>query len=102
MGKKDIIRSLGRCIGNVVLHKIVLRHTKKPESIKHLKDEIIDYSADAFEKAQLYSWNQGEKEEIKKKSIIRIKNIITRYPDMKFDEQEANDFVEETMKEMLL
>ena len=100
MGKKDIIKSLGKCIGNVVLHKIVLMHTQKPESVKHLKDEIIDHSADAFEKA--HSWNEKEKEEIQEKSMTRVKNIITGYPDIRFDEEEAACFIKETMEEMML
>ena len=102
MGKTAIIRSLAKCIGNVALHKIILKHTNKPESIKHLKDEIADYSADAFENAQMHSWSDKEKEEIKNKSLVRVKNLIKKYSDIKYEENEIGYYINETMKEMLL
>jgi len=95
------MKSLGKCIGNVALHKILLNHTKRPESKKHITDEITDYSADAFEKAQEYSWNCEEKEEIREKAVKRIKNLMKHYPDLVYKEKEAIKFIEETMDEMM-
>ena len=102
MGKTAIIKSLAKCIGNVVLHKIVLRHTNMPESFKHLQGEIRDYTSDAFEKSQLYTWTNEEKEEIKAKSKIRVKNSLERYLDVSCDESEIDSFLTETIDEMSL
>lgn len=88
-------------MGNVVLHKILLNNTNIHESAKHLSDEITDYSADVFQKAQLYSWSEEEKSEIKNKILRRVKSLIVRYPDVKYDEKEAIMFAEEIIDEML-
>jgi len=45
MGKNSAIKSISKCIGNVVLHKLLVEHTNKPESKNHLENEIIEYSA---------------------------------------------------------
>ncbi|MBI2129718.1 hypothetical protein HYU07_05770 [Candidatus Woesearchaeota archaeon] len=102
MGKTAVIKSLSKCIGNVALHKALLKHTNKPESIKHLRDEVKDYASDAFEKSQLYSWTAEEKEEIRNKAISRAKNIIKGYPDISFSEDEIREKVFDTMQEFLL
>lgn len=102
MGKNSVIKSLGRCIGNVVLHKLLAGHTNKPESRNYLRSEIMEYSSDAFEKAQEFNWNEKDKEEIKNKSIERIKSLIKNYPDLPYNEEEAIRLIKETMNELLL
>ncbi|MAG08050.1 hypothetical protein CMO89_01120 [Candidatus Woesearchaeota archaeon] len=102
MGKNKYIKSLGKCIGNIVLHKILVKHTNKPESEKHLSDEIRDYSADVFEKAQEFTWTDEEKEEIKDKAVNRVKHLIKNYPEFSFSEKEVLKLIEESMDEMLL
>jgi len=101
MGKNSIIKSLGKCIGNVVLHKIVLKHTNIPESKKHLEDEIRDYGSDVLEKAQEFTWTEEEKSEIEDKALRRVKNIIRNYPDLDYEEPEIKAILLETIKEML-
>lgn len=102
MGKNSVIQSLGRCIGNVVMHKLLALHTNKPESKHHLNTEVIEYSADAFEKAQEFTWSEKEKKKIKIKALKRMKRLKEYYPDVMFNEEEAEKLVLETMKEMLL
>ncbi|MCK5283215.1 MAG: hypothetical protein KAK00_07440 [Nanoarchaeota archaeon] len=67
-----------------------------------ISGEIVDYSADAFEKAQLYSWTESEREEIEEKSLLRIKNIIKNYSDIILNKKEAEEFIKETIEEMLI
>jgi len=55
MGKNSVMKSLGKCVGNVALHKILTRHTNRPESIQHLRDEIRDYGEDSAEKARCFN-----------------------------------------------
>jgi len=101
MGKNSVITSLGKCIGNVVLHKVVLKHTNIPESKKHLEDEIRDYGSDVLEKAQEFTWTEEEKSEIEDKALRRVKNIIRNYPDLDYEESEIKAILLETIKEML-
>lgn len=102
MGKNSAIKSLGRCIGNVAMHKLLLLHTNKPESKHHLSVEIIEYSADAFEKAQEFTWTEKDKENIKIKAKGRINNLRQYYPDVNFRDEEVERFIEEIMKELLI
>ena len=101
MGKNSVINSLGKCIGNVVLHKIVLKHTNIPESKKHLEDEIRDYGLDVFEKAQEFTWTDEEKREIEDKALRRVKNIIRNYPDLIYEESEILAVLLETIGDVL-
>lgn len=102
MGKNSTIKSLGRCIGNVVMHKLLLLYTNKPESKHHLNAEIIEYSADAFEKSQEFNWKNKDKEDIKHKSLARIKRLKEYYPDVLFRQEEAEKLILKTMKELLI
>ncbi len=100
MGKDSAIKSLARVIGNVVMHRLLLRHTNFPESRNHLSNEIAEYGADAFEKAQEFNWNEKDKEEIKIKAIERVKNLSENYPDVKFETNELEDLIEMMMDEL--
>lgn len=102
MGKNSVIKSLGRCIGNVALHKLLIEHTNKPESKSYLKNEIIEYSGDAFEKAQEFNWNGDDKERIKELSINRIKSLLKNYQDVSYNEKEIEKFIKETMDDLML
>ncbi len=102
MGKNSVIKSLGRCIGNVVLHKLLVEHTNKPESKNYLRNEIAEYGADAFEKAQKFNWNERDKEEIKNRSVERVKNLIKNYPDLSYNEKESVGLIKETMDDLFL
>ena len=97
MGKNSAIKSLGKCIGNIVLHKLLLNHTNRPESKNHLMGEVNDYGADAKEKAQEHSWTDEEKAEIEDKAFRRVKNIVEKYPDLEYEESEINSLILETM-----
>ena len=101
MGKNSVIKSLGKCIGNVAMHKLLFIHTNKPESKNHLNYEIIEYSTDAFEKAQEYNWNEDDKIEIREKAVERVKNLKKHYNDVDFNDDEMENSVEEVMNEVL-
>jgi hypothetical protein len=100
MGKNKIIKSLGRCIGNVAMHKLLLLHTNKPESKSYLNFEVIEYGADAFEKAQEFNWNEKDKQEILDKSRERIKKLSHTYPDVKYSSKEMEEILKETIKDL--
>ncbi len=102
MGKNSIIKSLGKIIGNIAMHKLILENTKKPESKSYLKNEILEYSADALEKSQEFNWNDNDKLEIKEKSVIRVKNLSNYYKDIRFSESDIEYFVDEIMRELEL
>jgi len=102
MGKNKIIKSLGRVIGNIAVHKFLLEHTNKPESKNHLSHEIIEYNLNAFEKSQEFNWNKKDKLEIKKMAKARAENIAKGYEDIKFSEKEIEGLVDEIIDELLL
>ena len=102
MGKNKVIRSLGRCVGNVVMHKLLLLHTNKPESKSYLNFEVEEYGADAFEKAQKFNWNEKDKQEIMIKARERIKKLSQGYQDVQYSPEEMEKIIEETAKELLL
>jgi hypothetical protein len=101
MGKNSVMKSLGKCVGNVALHKILTRHTNRPESIQHLRDEIRDYGEDSAEKARCFNWNDEEKAKIRERAIkIAENDLIKNYPDVKFNKDEVIGLVDETMQEV--
>lgn len=102
MGKNRIIRILGNIIGNVVVHKILLKYTNKPESIPHLKNEIIDYRDNSLEKASEYNWSEKDKNIIKEEALKNFyKKMETKYPDVKFPKEEIPGLIEETLEECM-
>jgi hypothetical protein len=97
MGKNRVIKSLGNIIGNVVLHKIKLKHTNMPESTNHLFFEIGTYRDNALEIAQQFNWNESDKQRIKQESIKEFNKRIKKYPDVKFTKEELNSLIDETI-----
>ena len=43
MGKNKLIKSLGKRIGNIVIHKILMKYTNKPESFKIIDNRWPNY-----------------------------------------------------------
>ena len=82
MGKNSAIRTLGKRVGNVVLHKMLVKYTNKPESRKHLQNEEITYRDSAIKDAKEYNWNKEDYKELKIIAIKFIKNKSSKkYPD---------------------
>ncbi len=102
MGKKQDISSLAISIGNTSAHKIILAKTNKPESKKHLTDEIRDYSFDAFSKSQLHNWAKEDVAQLIKKSSSVAEKFLNRYPDIIYKEKEIKEAVIDTMQELLI
>ena len=102
MGKNSSIKSLGKCIGNVVFHELLLRHTKIPESEKHINDEIRDYVFDVEIKAQEFSWTEEEKSEIEDRAFKRAINRTEKYPDLEYEESEIHDLLSKMMEKLFL
>ncbi len=100
MGKNSAINSLSKIIGNVVMHKLLLRHTNKPESNDFLKSEIKEYSSNAFEKFQEFNWNSNDLNNIKIKILGRIRQLSKYYPDISYKEEEATSIAEEIINEL--
>lgn len=96
MGKNSVIKTLGKRIGNVVLHKLLVKHTNRPESIGHLQSEEITYRDAAVKDAKKYNWNESDKISLKIQAIEFIKNKKDKkYADINFSSDEATKFVEE-------
>ena len=102
MGKNRTIKILGNIIGNVVVHKIVVRHTNKPESINHMTKEIGTYGQNAIEIAAEFNWNEKDKIKISEEALKKFqKNMENYYPDVVFPMNEVESLIEETINECL-
>jgi hypothetical protein len=100
MGKNRTIKILGNIIGNVVVHKILVRHTNKPESRSHLSKEIGVYGQNAVEVASEFNWNDNDKLKISEEALHKFTQTINKYyPDVNFLLSEAQDLIEETIEE---
>ena len=102
MGKNRVIKSLGRCIGNVALHKILVERTNKPESKNYLESEVLEYGSDAFEKAQVFNWSEDDRARVREVAVRRIQNLIKNYPDVSFDDEAIERMIEETVADLML
>lgn len=102
MGKNRIIKILGNVVGNIAVHKILLRHTNKPESINHLKSEIETYRDNSLEIAGEFNWNQEDKKRIKSEALKKFnKDIKKYYSDVAFPAKEPKKLIEETLGEII-
>lgn len=102
MGKNRTINILGNILGNIVLHKILVRYTNKLESLHHLKSEVEAYMNNALEQASEFNWNDSDIEEIRLEALTNFKRDIEKYyPDVKFPIDEAEKLIEEILDEIL-
>ena len=100
MGKKSAINSLSKIIANVVMHKILLKYTNKPESVNHLHYEIIEYRDTAISKADEFNWNRTDKQEIKLNALECFKRkMAVKYGDVRFPMKEAIKLLDEAVEE---
>lgn len=101
MGKNRIIKILGNIIGNIVVHKILVKYTNKPESIPHLSEEVGTYRDNALETAQEFNWNEKDKSRIKQEALKKFKKDMKRYySDVKFPINEPEKLIDETIEEI--
>ena len=100
MGKNRIIKILSNIIGNIVVLKILVKYTNKPESISHLSEEVGTYRDSAIETAQEFNWNDKDKSRIKQDALKKFKKDMERYySDVKFPSNEPEKLIDETIKE---
>jgi hypothetical protein len=101
MGKNKTIKSIGKIIGNIVVHKILVNKTNRPESLHHLQSEVSTYRDNVFGIAQEYNWNDSDKQEIFNESIRTFKNRIQKYSDIKYTIKEAEALIHETIDQFI-
>ena len=102
MGKNRIIRILGNIIGNVVVHKILIKYTNKPESVHHLAEEIGTYRDNSLEMVQEFNWSKKDEDKIKQEVLKNFNKRIKKYGDVKFPISEVNKLIDETIKECII
>ncbi len=102
MGKNRTREFLIREAVNIVVHEILTKHTNRPESVHFLKSEAIEYRNKAEKISKTYNWNADDKEYIEKKALELIKEkLATKYPDVKYLEQEAISKLSEIIKDIM-
>lgn len=103
MGKNRIIKILGNFVGNIVVHKILIKYTNKPESIQHLGSEVATYRDNTLEISGEFHWNEQDKEEIKQRALRKFEKIMeNNYSDVRFPKDEIKKLIEETIEEIMV
>jgi hypothetical protein len=101
MGKDRSIKILGNVVGNLALHKILIRHTNKPESLGHLEREVEAYRDNALEMGSESNWNDSDLARIKSEALANFKKDIKKYyPDVKFPIDEPEELINEILREI--
>lgn len=101
MGKNQEIKSIAKVIGNIAVHKVLINHTNKAESIPFISKEVNEYRANAIKKSILFNWNEKDISEIKKESLnyaLKIREI--KYQDVDMPLEELKGKISETLIEM--
>lgn len=102
MGKNRTIKILGNIIGNIVVHKILIKHTNKPESISHVTKEVGVYGENASEIAQEFNWNDKDKIKIHEEALKKFNHTMEKYySDVTFSENEVPISIDETIEEFI-
>ena len=100
MGKNSTIKSLGRVIANVVVHKITLKYGSKPESRGKTSNEINAYRDNAIDTAQEFNWNDEDKSRIKIEVFEEFnRKMKSKYSDINFPMEDAEKMIDETINE---
>lgn len=102
MGKNRIIKILGNILGNVIVHKVLIKYTNKPESIHYLSEEIGTYRDNVLEIAQEFNWSEKDETKIKQEILKNFNKRIKKYKDVKFPISELNKIIDETIKESII
>ena len=103
MGKNSALRTLGKRIGNVVLHKMLIKYTNKPESKHHLEHEEITYRDSAIKDAKEYNWSNDDINELNNVALKFLKDkSVKKYPDVTFPMEETKKLVEKEIEGMKL
>lgn len=101
MGKNRIIKSLGNILGNIAVHKLLIKYTNKPESVSHLHKEVGVYGENASEIAQEFNWNDKDRLKISEEALKKFKhNMAKYYSDVIFQENEASDLIGQVIDEL--
>ena len=83
MGKNRTIKILGNIIGNIVVHRILIQHTNKPESILHMTKEVGVYGENASEIAEEFNWNDEDKLKVHEESLKKFDHVHKLKPHSK-------------------
>lgn len=101
MGKNSALKTLGKRIGNVVLHMLLGKYTNRPESTDHLEREEATYRDSAVKDAKKYNWNEKDKEALRKEALDFIEQrAIAKYPDVNIPLGEAEELIDEEIEDL--
>ncbi|MEK6936112.1 MAG: hypothetical protein AABW67_04945 [Nanoarchaeota archaeon] len=101
MGKDKIIKTIGKLIGGMTAHKILIKHNLAPESDNHLRAKAQTYGGQIEDNLEEYHWNNYDKAKIKKEAQKSLKKELKRnhFEDVCFPISEEKIFLDETFNE---
>lgn len=90
MGKNRDRESLIRMLVNVIVHKIVIVNTNKPESKSFLNSEIIEYRGQTEKLAISHKWNDEDKMYVFYKVVKKaVEKLESKYSDVSFRREDV-------------
>jgi len=102
MGKNSIIKSLGKVIGNLAVHKATLKFGDKPESEHHTSSEIVSYRNNGKYLGSGYNWNKEDKKLIRNQAFkYFFKKMKKKYSHINFTINDANNIIDKSMNECI-
>ncbi len=102
MGKNRDLNILIRLIVNTVVHKIVVKHTNRPESKHFLKSEVIEYRNQTEDVAKSHNWNDDDRNEVRNIAFLKIKDKLkSKYSDVLFEDIEISENLNKIISELM-
>ena len=98
MGKNSDITSISNSLAITILHELLLEHTMKPESISHLRNEVVEYRGQSIKKINRVNLNDKDKKIIRTRVIRKINSRLrSKYSDVKISQREITKKVDEEL-----
>ncbi|PIN91256.1 hypothetical protein COU57_01365 [Candidatus Pacearchaeota archaeon CG10_big_fil_rev_8_21_14_0_10_32_14] len=101
MGKNRDLKYLGKRIGNIVLHKLLVMHTNRPESKGFLRAEEVTYRDSAIKEAKKHNWNKRDIDFLIENAVsFVIEKKDMKYSDVDFSIEDVKKLVEDEMNKL--
>jgi hypothetical protein len=101
MGKDRVIKTIGKLIGGMTAHKILIKYNITPKSDSHLNKEEQNYGGQIEDNRAEYNWNIYDKEKIKREAQKSLRKELKKkhFIGVNFPNDERNIILNETFNE---
>ena len=101
MGKDRVIKTIGKLIGGMTAHKILIKYNLTPKSDNHLRAKAQTYGGQIEDNLEEYHWNNYDREKIKIEAQKSLRKELKKkhFIGVKFPNNEKNILLNETFNE---